>query len=102
MPDDFTCQGESTKVTLTHNKVNRSIDLMQNDVTRLDAREKCWSNSSHASPGKIKQFKMATVKIFPGQRLLRQAFLTGIKPCDVIMHKVYSTESQNKEDIAEA
>ena len=25
---------------------------------------------------------------FPG-RLLRPAFLAGIKPCDVIMHKVY-------------
>ena len=30
----------------------RSIDLMYNDVTRLD-------------PGKIKQFKMATIEIFP-------------------------------------
>jgi hypothetical protein len=38
---------------------------MQNDVTRLDAREKYWSNSSHR-PEKIKQFKMATVKIFHG------------------------------------
>ena len=26
---------------------------------------------------------------FPGRRLLRPAFLAGIKPCDVIMHKVY-------------
>jgi hypothetical protein len=26
---------------------------------------------------------------FPGRWLLRPAFLAGIKPCDVIMHKVY-------------
>jgi hypothetical protein len=37
---------------------------MHNDVTRLDAREECWSYQS--SPGKIKQFKMATIEIFPG------------------------------------
>jgi hypothetical protein len=30
-----------------------------NDVTRLDAREE-------SSPGKIRQFKMATIDIFPG------------------------------------
>ena len=40
------------------------IDLMHNDVTRLDAREECWSQQS--SSGKIKQFKMATIQIFPG------------------------------------
>jgi hypothetical protein len=26
---------------------------------------------------------------FPGRRLLRPAFLAGIKPCDVIIHKVF-------------
>jgi hypothetical protein len=26
---------------------------------------------------------------FPGRWLLRPAFLAGIQPCDVIMHKVY-------------
>jgi hypothetical protein len=26
---------------------------------------------------------------FPGRWLLRQAFLAGVKPCDVIMHNVY-------------
>jgi hypothetical protein len=26
---------------------------------------------------------------FPGRGLLRPAFLAGVKPCDVIMHKVY-------------
>jgi hypothetical protein len=26
---------------------------------------------------------------FPGRRLLRPAFLAGIKPCDIIMYKVY-------------
>jgi hypothetical protein len=30
-----------------------------NDVTGLDAREECWS-----LPGRIKQFKMATIEIF--------------------------------------
>ena len=32
-----------------------AIDLMYNDVTRLDFREECW-----------KQFKMAAIEIFPG------------------------------------
>ena len=41
--------------------------LMHNDVTRLD--------------GKIKQFKMATIKIFPGDdSVLRPAFLACIPP----------------------
>jgi hypothetical protein len=37
---------------------------MQNDVTRLDACEKYWSNSSHRQ-GKLNNSKWP-VKIFPG------------------------------------
>jgi hypothetical protein len=39
-----------------------------------------------------KQFKMATIEIFPGDDYLslRPVLLAGIKACDVIMHKVYS------------
>ena len=48
--------------TVTGIKLSQ-IDLMHNDVTRLDAREECWSQQS--SSGKIKQFKMATIQIFP-------------------------------------
>ena len=59
---------------------------MQNDVAKLDACEKFWSNSSHRQ-GKLNNLKWPLSKFFPGRRLLRQAFFMGIKPCDVIMHK---------------
>jgi hypothetical protein len=32
---------------------------------------------------------MTTIEIFPGDDYYEPAFLAGIKPCDVIMHKVY-------------
>jgi hypothetical protein len=45
--------------------------------------------SSHR-PGKLNNSKWH-YRNFPGRWLLRPAFIAGIKPCDVIMHKVYWT-----------
>jgi hypothetical protein len=35
------------------------------------------------------RFNLINFRNFPWQWLLRPAFLAGIKPCDVIMHKIY-------------
>ena len=62
------------------------IDLMHNDVTRLDAARNAGL-SSHRT-GILNNSKWLLSK-FSRAMTTKTSILAGIKPCDVIMHKIY-------------